>query len=128
MENPTWMKRTGWALTGLVTLALLASASGKLSHGAAVVEGFGKFGFAESLLTPIGVVELAVALLYVFPRTAFLGGILVAGYLGGAVVTHVRNFDPFIAPLLVGILAWLGLWFRTPAFRELAPLVKPPRA
>jgi len=123
MENATWKTRTGWALGGLGILALLASASGKLSHGAAVVEGFGKFGIPEHLITPIGVVEVVVALLYLIPKTAVFGGILAAAYLGGAVMTHLRVGDVFIAPLLVGVILWFGLWFREPRLRALTPLV-----
>jgi hypothetical protein len=124
MENPVWKKRTGWVLSVLGALALLASSAGKLSHSAQVVEGFGKFGISEHLITGIGLTELLVAVVYLVPQTAVFGGILAAGYLGGAVMTHLRLGDPFIAPIIVGVILWLGLWFREPRLRELTPLVK----
>jgi hypothetical protein len=123
MENPIWKTRTGWALTALGALGLVASSLGKLSHSAGVVEGVGKAGIAEHLITPIGIVELLVALTYAIPKTSVFGAILAAGYLGGAVMTHVRVGEPFIAPVVVGFIIWFGLWFREPRLRALTPLL-----
>jgi len=69
-----------------------------------------KFGYPAGTLAVIGVVELACALLYLIPRTSVLGAILVTGYLGGAVATHVRVEDAFAAPIVLGVLAWGGLF------------------
>jgi hypothetical protein len=103
---------------------LLFSASMKLGHGAAVVEGFTqKFGFQESALTPIAIVEIACAVLYAIPQTAVFGAILVAAYLGGATCTHVRVADPSgVMPVLLGVLAWLGLYLRDERLHALLPL------
>ena len=118
-----WELWTGRVLTALPSLMLVFSASMKLSHTAPVVEMFtGKFGFAESALRPIGLLELTIVVLYLIPRTAVLGAILMAAYLGGAVVTHLRVGDPFIAPALLGVLAWGGLYLRDPRVRALIPL------
>jgi hypothetical protein len=69
------------------------------------------------------VVELASAVLFAIPRTAFLGAILVTGYLGGAIATHARIGDPaFVGPLLLGILAWTGLYLRDDRLRQLLPV------
>jgi hypothetical protein len=110
---------TGRVLTGLVGFGLIASAAGKLSKATAVIEGFGRFGFAEGLIRPIGLVELLSVVLYLVPKTRLFGAILVTAYLGGAVCTHVRNGDPFVAPILLGVFAWAGLTLRDPRIRDL---------
>jgi hypothetical protein len=113
---------TGRVISALPVLALVMSAVMKLSHSKGVVEGFAKFGYPERLLTPIGIVELSCALLYVIPQTAVLGAILVTGYLGGATATHARLGDPmFVMPVVVGILAWVGLLLRERRLRPLLP-------
>ncbi len=115
----------GRVASALPALAMAMSGAMKVSHGAPVVEGFAKFGYPAGALTPIGIVELACVVLYLIPRTAVLGAILIAAYLGGAVATHVRAGEPFILPVLLGVLAWVGLWLRDPRVRALAPLRSP---
>lgn len=73
-----------------------------------------KLGIPLSLLPTIGVLEIGVTLLYLIPRTSFLGALLLTGYLGGAVFTHLRVGDPWFFPLIVAIVAWLGLALRQP--------------
>src|SRR5579872_6324587 len=92
---------TGRVLSALPVLGLIASSSMKLMHNPNMVPMFvGKFGYQESALTAIGLVELACAVLYLVPATSVLGAILVTGYLGGAVATHVRVGDPgFVTPI-----------------------------
>jgi hypothetical protein len=121
-----WMAWTGWILTTLTGLALAASALGKLIRAPQVVEMMGaKFGYPAGALTTIGMLELACALLYANPRTSVLGAILVTGYLGGAVATHVRAGDAFAAPLFLGVIAWGGLFLRDGRIRALLPWRKP---
>jgi hypothetical protein len=118
-----WMLWAGRAVSALPVLALVASGAMKLSHGAELVGMFtGKFGYPESVLSTLAIVELGCALLYAVPQTAVLGAILITGYLGGAVATHVRVEDVFVAPLLLGVLAWLGLYLRDLRVRALLPL------
>jgi len=75
------------------------------------------------MLLTLGIVEASCAILYLIPRTAVLGAILVTGYLGGAVATHARVGDPaFITPALLGVIAWLGLFLRDRRVRALIPL------
>jgi hypothetical protein len=107
---------------------MVLSAVMKLLRPPQVVEAFVKqFGYSDSSLVPIGVLELACAVVYLIPRTAVLGAVLVTTFLGGAVATHVRIGDPsFIGPTVLGILAWLGLYLREPRLHELLPLRKPP--
>ena len=74
------------------------------------------------VVRPLFFVELACVLLYVIPQTAVLGAILLTGYLGGAVATHVRAGEPFWFPIIFGILIWLGLVLRDARIRALVPL------
>ncbi len=119
---PRWQVWTGRVLSALPVLMLLFSASMKLSHSAGFMKSWGEFGFSESTATSIGVVEIACAVLYAVPKTRFLGAILATGYLGGAIVTHVRVGQPFVAPLVLGVLVWVGLYLRDARLRALIPL------
>ena len=95
----------------------------KLTHNPQLVEQFtGKFGFQASLLTALAILEAACVALYVIPPTAVLGAILLTGYLGGAVVTHLRVGDAFLPPLILGIFVWAGLYLREDRLRALVPL------
>ena len=105
---------------------LLLSAYMKLSKSPMAVDGFAKGGYPPQSLLWIGVVELACTVLYLAPQTAVLGAILLTGYLGGAVKTHVRAGEPFIIPVLFGVLVWLGLFFRDPRVRTLIPVRRLP--
>jgi hypothetical protein len=80
-----------------------------------------KFGYPETLLTPIGIIEVLCVLLYAIPRTSVLGAILLTGYMGGAVATHVRIGDMFVPPLMIGVFVWLGLFLRDAGIRALLP-------
>lgn len=109
----------GRIASGLVAFALTMSAIMKISKAPPVIEGFTKFGFPEGTIRPIGIVELACVVLYLVPKTRLFGAILVTAYLGGAVVTHVRAGEPFVTPIVLGILAWAGLTLRDPRLRDL---------
>ena len=116
----TW---SGWVISALPVLAMAMSAWMKLARVPAAVEGFRKFGYPDRILQILGIVELSCAIIYLIPRTAVLGAILVTGYLGGAVATHARVSDPaFITPFLLGVLAWIGLYLRDRRLRTLVPL------
>jgi hypothetical protein len=113
----------GRVLSALPALLLVVSALMKLTRQAPVLESWtARFGYPEGTLLAIGLVELACAILYLIPSTAVLGAVLVTGYLGGAVATHVRVSDMFLPPAILGVLAWGGLWFRDPRVRALLPL------
>lgn len=106
----------GWVLTVLIGLMLLGpSASSKFLEWKGKADAFAKIGFSTDQMFNIGVVEVICALLLLIPQTAFLGAILVTGYLGGATVTHLRVGEPFIAPVIIGVLMWVGLGLRRPA-------------
>jgi hypothetical protein len=70
----------------------------------------------------LGILEVSCVIIFLIPRTAVLGAILIAAYMGGATATHVRVGDPFYATVLVGVFVWLGLWLREPRLRALLPL------
>lgn len=120
-----WMRWAGIGLSALSALGLLFSASMKLSHAPEMVKKFvDTFGFPSSTLTPIALTELFCVILYLVPRTSVLGAVLIAAYLGGAVAVHVRVGDPFMAPIALGVIAWLGLFLRDERLRALLPLRK----
>jgi hypothetical protein len=102
---------------------MLASASMKLARPPQVVEAFVRdLGYPAGSLTVIAVLEITSAVLYAIPRTAVLGAVLVTGYLGGAVATHVRVGQSPAAPFLLGVIAWAGLYLRDVRLRALMPL------
>jgi hypothetical protein len=114
---------TGRVISALPALGLVMSAAMKLAHGPAAVAMFtNKLGYQESSLTGIGLLELACTALYLIPQTAFLGALLLTGYLGGAIATHVRIGEPFAVPLVLGILVWVGLYLRESRLKALAPI------
>lgn len=117
----------GYVLTALPTLFLLFDGVMKLFKPAFVVEATVKLGYSESIVIPLGVVLTLCAILYALPRTTTLGAILLTGYLGGAVNTHVRAGDgwfPILFPVAVGVFIWGGLYLRDERVRELIPLSK----
>ena len=125
LSLPMWQLWTGRVLSALPVLLLLLSASMKLAHPPAAIETFvGKLGYPASMLPALAVLELFCTVVYVVPRTAVLGAVLLTGYLGGAVATHVRVGDAFVVPLLLGVLVWAGLYLRDERVRALLPLRK----
>lgn len=120
-----WMQRTGWLLSFLVVAQLLSSAWFRATrHSNAVEEIVSGYGFPESAILRIVIAECALVVLYLIPQTSVLAAILIAGYLGGAVAAHLRVDDTARAaiPLVVGILAWGGLYLRDGRIRQLLPL------
>jgi hypothetical protein len=111
----------GWVLTALVGLFLIgASGIPKFIDFPGKNEMMDKLGIPLTLLPTIGVIEIAVTLLYLIPRTSFLGAILLTGYLGGAILTHLRVTDPWYFPVIIGVLAWVALALRQPVIFKLA--------
>ena len=114
---------SGLALSALAIVGLTMSAIMKLTHAPSFVGTWTEhLGYSERLLTPIGILEAACVAIYAIPRTAVLGAVLLTAYLGGAVATHVRVGDPFVAPIVIGTLVWLGLYLRDTRVGALAPL------
>jgi hypothetical protein len=106
-------KIVGWVLSVLIAAMLVAvSAPGKFMDFEGKEEMFAKLGWGVDVMKTIGVIEIAVAILYLIPRTAFVGAVLVTAYLGGAIATHVRVNDHFIMPVIMGVLVWVALGLR----------------
>jgi hypothetical protein len=114
----------GRSLSAIPVLVLLMSAVMKFVKPTQVVQGFAHLGLPEKLALGLGILELACTVLYIILRTAVLGAILLTGYLGGAIVTHLRVGDAFIGPIVFGVLVWAGLFLREPRLRALIPLRK----
>ena len=115
---------TGWVLSVLPCLMLLMSAYMKLNPPPEVIEKMKESGFPMQLATPLGITELACVVIYLIPRTAVLGAILLAAYLGGAVCSHVLKLEgPSVwsTAVVLGVLLWLGLWLRDSRLRALLP-------
>ncbi len=115
---------TGRVLSVLVSLAMLMSAIMKFVKPAGFLDELAKLGWDETVITNIGIVEILCVVLYLIPQTAILGAILLTGYLGGAIATHVRIHDGFIPPVVLGVIVWAGLWCQCPRLRALLPLRK----
>jgi DoxX-like family len=123
----TVQQRIGWAMSGLVIAFMLMDATMKLMVLPIVVETGAQLGLAGGdMARNLGIILLACTILYAVPRTAVLGAILLTGYLGGAVATHVRVGSPLFSHVLfgvyLGVLLWGGLYLRDPRLRELLPL------
>ena len=112
---------TGRVLTGLAAFAFLASGVMKLA-GMAEKKDLDLIGIPVSMVFPLGILEIACSLFYVFPRTAVLGAILLTGYMGGAILTHWRVGDPFFIQIVLGVVVWAGIWLREPRLRALLPM------
>ena len=113
----------GRALTAFPVLFLLFDAAMKLVNAAPVLETMPKLGWAASLGRPVGIIELVCVLLYLTPRTNVFGAVVLTGYLGGAVATHVRVGNPLFGyvlfPIYIAILLWGALYLRDPRVRAL---------
>jgi hypothetical protein len=116
----------GTTISGLAILFLLFDGSIKLANPAPVVESFAHLGYPGSLALGIGILELVCTLIYAIPRTSVLGAVLLTGFLGGAISTHVRVGDPLLThvffPVYIGALVWAGVFLREGRLRELIPL------
>lgn len=112
----------GRVVSALPVLLFLFTIGFGFLKPAAAAEGAAKYGYPDGAMLRITVVLIFCVILYVIPRTSVLGAILLTGYLGGATATHVRASEPFILPVIVGILVWLGLYLRDPGLRALVPL------
>ena len=121
----TTSRRTVWAgrvISVLASLVFLLSASMKLKGGAELTQGMAHLGLPESLVLPLAILEISCVVIYLIPATSVLGAILLTGYMGGAICTHLRVGDPFVVQIGLGIFVWLGLYLREERLRGLLPL------
>lgn len=119
-------KTTLWAsriMGGIVILFMLADSIGKFIKPEAVITGTLELGFAEHHLLVMGILGLLSILLYAFPRTTILGAVLLTGYWGGAIATHVRMDNPLFShilfPVYLAVLAWGAIWLKDERVRDL---------
>src|ERR1700750_2472923 len=117
----------GRVLSGFVILFLLFDGAIKLVPWPVVTETLDRMGYgsSETLARSLGVITLICTVLYAVPPTSILGAILLTGYLGGAIASHVRVARPLVSHTLfglyLGLILWGGLWLRDPALRSLLP-------
>lgn len=115
----------GRGLSAFVILFLLLDGVAKVTKVAPVLEACGRLGVPEWVIPGLGFVLIAATLVYAFPKTAILGAIVLTGYLGGAIWTHLRMNEPvfpIVFPLIVASMIWGGLYLREPRLRALVPL------
>ena len=110
---------TGRVVSILVALPFAFSAVMKLIMHPEVIKGMSHLGLPETLIIPLGVIELLCVVVYLVPRTSVLGAILLTGYVGGTIITHLRVGEPVYLNIILGLLIWLGLYLRRPRVREL---------
>lgn len=123
------MIKTGWVMSALVTLFLLgASAAPKLINSPLALEPMEVVGWPAKYLLLIGIIEVICAVLYIIPRTALLGAVLMTGLLGAALAANLRVDNPLFSHTLfsiyLGVFAWVALWLREPRIRNLFPIVR----
>jgi uncharacterized membrane protein YphA (DoxX/SURF4 family) len=118
----------GWILTILASLLFVFSAFMKLKGGPDLDKGMEHLGLPASMVLPLAILELACVAIYLIPATSVLGAILLAGYIGGTIVTHWRSGDPFIVNIVLGLVLWLGIYLREPRLKALIPLRRRPAA
>ena len=117
------MKITGWVLSILAILLLLADGFGKLIKPEPVVKATLELGYHENTITTIGILVIICAIIYAIPRSALIGAILLTGFLGGAIATHFRINNPLFShtlfPVYILLFIWLGLYLRSASLRKL---------
>ena len=109
-----WMLWAGRALSLWPVFVVLSSATWKLARNQGYVAEFTRIGWPESALPLLAFLQLASLVLYIIPRTAVLGAVLLTGYLGGAIATYVRIGEPYpvLVPLSTSVIAWAGIYLR----------------
>lgn len=125
-ETSKPMLWAGRVLSALFVLFWAMDLTMKLIGRPEVAETMKTLGWPADVGRTLGIIQLVLLVLYLFPRTSILGAVLVTAYLGGAVATHVRVDSPLFSHVLfgvyVGLFAWGGLWLRDGALRSLFPL------
>ena len=121
-KSRRWTART---MSGIAILFMLMDSIMKFIQPPTVVETTVALGFAEDQIYVLGILGLLSTLLYALPRTSVLGAVLLTGYWGGAMATHLRLDNPLLThllfPVYLAILAWGGIWLINEPLRELFP-------
>jgi hypothetical protein len=114
----------GWIISALPILGFGIMPIVFLFKQDEVVKEMTAKGYPASVSVPLLITEIICGLLFAIPQTAVLGAILLTGYLGGAIATHLRVGEPFYVQAILGTLPWFGLFFRDPRVRALIPFRK----
>lgn len=121
LTRPKAMNWSAIALSALTALAFLPGAIMKTSLHPMVLEGFAKTGIPDWAVLPLGILELGCLVLFLLPRTALLGTLLLTGYLGGAMLANLIHQSDLIHVIVVGMIVWAAAWARIPEFRAINP-------
>ncbi|MDI1335195.1 MAG: DoxX family protein [Lacunisphaera sp.] len=113
---------TGRILSTIPVLMLLFSGAMKFIPSPQLNEGFAHLGWPIGRAPVLAILELGCAIIYLIPRTSVLGAILLTGYMGGAIATHVRIGEAVYLHVVFGVMLWGGLYLRDPRLRALIPL------
>lgn len=131
MENDKPISKTrvwvSYVLQGLISIMFLMGALMNLLQTEEAVAGATALGFPESSVVYLGLILLVATVLYIVPQTSGFGAILLTGWLGGAVATHIIHGDSVfqvVFPVLFGIIVWVALWLRQGKVQALASLKK----
>jgi len=118
-----WMLWIGWVVSLWPAFVVVSSATWKLTRNQWYVTEFARIGWPDSALPLLAFLQLGSLVLYIVPRTAVLGAVLLTGYLGGAIATYVRMGEPYpvLVPLSTSMIAWLGIYLRDQRVRALLP-------
>jgi hypothetical protein len=115
----------GRSLSVLAALPFCMSATMKVIGGPQMDQGWAHFGWPSTMVTTIAILEASSVILYLIPRTAVLGAIVLTGYLGGAIATHLRIGEAVYLHVVIGLLIWGGLYLREARLHPLLPLRNP---
>ena len=112
----------GLVITILMGAVFIFLAAMKFRGGPEVEEGMTASGIPVSLVTTIAILEMTCAVIYLVPATSVLGAVLLTGYMGGAIMTHLRVEENVVAQIIIGVLVWLGIYLREPRLWRLLPV------
>lgn len=113
---------TGWVFSAIPIMLMFVGGFYTIGHTDMVQQQLNHFGYPDNFARKLIVIEMACGLIYAIPQTAVLGAILLTGYLGGTVATHLRVGEAPVPPIVLGVLVWLGLLLRDSRLRGLIPL------
>jgi hypothetical protein len=117
----TMRAKVGWVLSVLPSILLIFSGVNKVMSSEEALQGIQQFGINPDHLKTLGLVEILITLIYLVPRTSFIGAILITGWMGGAIFTHLRVGDSFLMQMIIPILVWIGFGLRH--YNEILPLL-----
>ncbi|MEM7550190.1 MAG: DoxX family protein [Bacteroidota bacterium] len=123
-QTPKGLLWASYILQGIVTIMFLMGAFMNLLQTESAIAGATSLGYPETSVVYLGIVLLVSTILYVIPKTSILGALLLTGWLGGAVASHVIHGDPMfntMFPIVFGVVIWLSLWLRDQKLKAVFP-------